>query len=167
MEFAGKFAPGDLEETKRLIIAEWLERILETYPEKNSRLLRLETDPFRNPAGHAFREGAGVLVEEVLGGMVLARITPALDAIVRIRAVQDFTPTEAVAFVFLLRDVAARHLRDRAEILGEVHRRIDHLALEAFDLFMACREKIYEIRAETLKRSMFMQSRLDRKHAVH
>lgn len=156
-------APGDLQEIKRLITADWLERILETYPEKNSRLLRLEADPFRNPVGQALKEGAAVLVEEVLGDMNPARITPALDGIIRIRAVQDFKPGEAVAFVFLLKEAVRKHLAYSDAVL----KRIDDLAIQAFDLFMACREKIYEIRAETLKRSMYMQSRLDRKHAVH
>jgi len=165
--FAGSLSPGDLAEKKRRIAGEWLERILDTYPENASRLLRLERDPFRNPVGLALKEGVSVLVEEILGEMNLARITPALDGIVRVRAVQDFTAGQAVAFVFLLREVVRKHLADHEAPLELADRRIDHLAVEAFDLFMACREKIYEVKAEALKRSMYVETRLDRKRAVH
>ncbi len=167
MDVTGSLPPGDLTEKKRFIAGEWLQRVLETYPEDSSRLLRLERDPFRNPVGHALREGLSVLVEEILGAMDRSRITPALDGIVRIRAVQDFTAGQAVAFVFLLREVVRKHLGDHEELLGIAEQRIDELAVLAFDLFMACREKIYEIKANQLRRSVYVQSRLDRNRAIH
>ena len=52
---------------------------------------------------------------------------------------EDFTAAQAVAFVFLLK----RILRDPAR-----DERIDALALRAFDLYMQCREKIWEIKAK-------------------
>ena len=167
MDSAVPLPQGDLAEKKRIIAGEWLERVLRTYPENSSRHLRLETDPFQNPVGQTLKEGLSVLVEEILGGMTLARITPALDGIVRVRAVQDFTAGQAVAFVFLLREVVRKHLGEHKAILELAERRIDHLAVEAFDLFMACREKMYEIKADALKRSMYVQTRLDRKRVVH
>ena len=167
MDSAVPLPQGDLAEKKRVIAGEWLERVLRTYPENSSRLLRLETDPFRNPVGQTLKEGLSVLVDEILGEMQLARITPALDSIVRMRAVQDFTAGQAVAFVFLLREVVRKHLGENKATLELAERRIDHLAVEAFDLFMVCREKMYAIKADALKRSMYVQTRLDRKRAVH
>jgi len=158
---------GDLAEKKRVITDEWLDLVLRTYPENSSRLLRIESDPFRNPVGQTLKEGLSVLVDEILGGMTLARITPALNGIVRMRAVQDFTAGQAVAFIFLLRDVVRMHLGEHKALLELAERRIDHLAVEASDLFMACREKMYEIKAEALKRSMYVQTRIDRKRAVN
>jgi hypothetical protein len=158
--------PAGLSEKKRLIARQWLERVLQTYPENASRSLRLDKDPFRNPVGNALTEGLHALVEEIFGGMDPARITPALDGIVRIRAVQDFTAGQAVSFVFLLREVMEEQLRGEAEMLGTVGKRIDELAIVAFDLFMQCREKIYEIKAGELKRSMYLQLRRDRGGAV-
>ncbi len=159
-------APAGLSEKKRLIAQQWLERVLQTYPGNSSRSWQFDKDPFRNPVGNALREGLCILAEEILGGMDLARITPALDGIVRIRAVQDFTAGQAVSFVFLLREVAQEQLRDEKEILGNVERRIDELAILAFDLFMRCREKMYEIKAGELKRSLYLQLRRDRDGAV-
>ena len=167
MDLAASLQARSLLEKKCGISSEWLKRVLQTYPENSSRLLRLERDPFRNPVGHALQEGLPVLVEEILGGMDGGRITAALEGIVRIRAVQDFTAGQAVAFVFLLRDVVRKHLWDHQEILAAVEQRIDELAMLAFDLFMRCREQTYEIKANELKRSIYVQTRLDRNRALH
>ncbi len=166
MDLAGKLPPGTLSEKKRAIAVEWLDRVLETYPEDFSRLLRLESEPFRNPVGHALREGITVLVEEILGGMDSGRTTPALDGIVRIRALQSFTPGQAMSFIFLLREVVRNHLGDQDEVMEIVEQRIDELAQFAFALFMACRAKIFEIKVNELKRSRYVQTRLDRNAAV-
>ncbi len=133
-----------------LIISEWLERVLQTYPAETCRLWQLEKDPFRNPVGNVLKEGLSVLVEEILGGMDRDKVVPALDAIVRLRAVQDFTAGPAVSFVFLLREIVHKHLGE--DLL--VQQRIDELAVLAFDMFMTCREQLYEIKANELKRSM-------------
>ena len=167
MDLAPSLLAGSLSEKKCVIAAEWLERVLQTYPKESCQPLRLERDPFRNPVGHALQQGLSVLVEEILGGMDRDRMAPALDGIVRIRAVQDFTAGQAVSFVFLLREVVRRHLGDHEEILTIAEQRIDELAVLAFDLFMTCREKIYEIKVNELKRSTYVQTRLDRTHAVH
>lgn len=167
MDLAASLLAASFSEKKDVISSEWLKSVLRTYPEDSSRLLRLESDPFRNPVGHALKEGLSVLVEEILGGMKPDRITPAMDAIVRIRAVQGCTAGQAVSFVLLLRDVVRRHLRSHEEILAIAEQRIDELALLAFDLFTRCREKIHEIKANELKRSMYVQTRLDRNSAIH
>jgi hypothetical protein len=158
---------ASLSEKRRLISSDWLERVLQTYPKESCRLLRLGGDPFRNPVGHALREGLPVLVEEILGGMDRGRITPVLEGIVRIRAVQDFTAGQAVAFVFLLREPARAHLADHGGLLEIAERRIDEMAALAVELYVKCREKMWEIKANELKRSAYVQTRLDGRNAVH
>lgn len=116
----------------------WLEAALAAYPAETARFLLENKDPFRNPVGQAFKESLPVLLEEVLGEMDAARIGAALERLVKIRAVQDLTPSRAVSFVFLLKPI----LQDPAR-----EGRVDELALRAFDLYMQCREKIWEIRA--------------------
>ena len=157
----------DLASSRRLIADEWIARVLDTYPEAFSAKLLLDQDPFRNPVGHALREGLSTLVEELLGGMDQARIVPAMDSVVRMRAVQDFTAGAAVSFVFLLRDVASRHLRDDPALLAVIDRRIDDLALVAFDLYMTCRDKLHELRTNELKRSLYLPLRRECNHASH
>ena len=87
------------------IVAErWIERTLASYPAETLSLLSGEQDPFRNPAGHAIRESLTTLARELLGEMDEKAIAPALDALVRLRAVQDFRPSDALRFIFDLRD---------------------------------------------------------------
>jgi hypothetical protein len=94
-----------LSEQKRALLEKWLERTLATYPSQTLRFLQGEKDRFRNPVGHTLREGLATLLDELTGEMDPARIGPALESIVRLRAVQDFTPSQAVGFVYLLREI--------------------------------------------------------------
>ena len=146
-----------LVKSKPVIVQQWLERTLETYPGQSARFLAQEKDRFRNPVGHALREGLPVLFDELAGEMNAARITPVLDSIVRIRAVQDFTPSQAVAFVFLLKRVLWEHCPDGLAALEE---KIDQMALLAFDLFVECREKICELKVEEARRSVYLPERM-------
>ena len=82
-------------------------------------------------------------------------MSPIIDPIIRIRAIQDFTPAKAIRFVFDLKDVihnaanteVSDHRNQRA-----LYKRIDNLALLAFDVYMQCREKIYDLKANEMRK---------------
>jgi hypothetical protein len=131
------------------LLEQWLERVLATYPEETARFLRGTGDPFRNPAGRALREGLPQVLDEVLGDMRRERLEPALDGILRLRAVQDLSARDAVSFVFFLRD-----LLPAAEAA-----RIDEVALLAFEIYMRCREQIWRIKAGEDRRRAFVMER--------
>lgn len=133
---------------RQAILEEWFRRTLESYPSGTAQLMLAEKDPFRNPAGHTLRENLSVLVEEVLRDMDTDRAAAAMDGIVRLRAVQDFTPSQAVEFVFPLRDILRAHGRHDTTLDS----RIDRLALMAFEAYLECRERMAEIRAKEAKR---------------
>lgn len=130
----------------------WLSLTLHTYHGQTAEFLLREKDEFRNPIGNVLRKGLPILLDEILGRMCAAIFTPALEDIIRIRAVQDFTPSQAVGFVFLLKGILRRELKGPAEELTALEGRIDEMALVGFDLFMKCREKIYEVRADEVRR---------------
>jgi hypothetical protein len=144
------------------IAREWLERIAHTYPPDAARLIGHEQDAFRNPIGKTFREAAAILVAELLNGMNASRILAALESIIRIRAVQNFTPGRALAFILELKEVVKGKTTDLPiEVLCA---RIDHMVLVAFDLYMKCREQTYEVRVNEAKRQV---SALERAIAAH
>jgi RsbT co-antagonist protein rsbRD N-terminal domain len=145
------------------IVGQWLARTLGTYPFLTSGYLLEEKDRFRNPVGHALREALPTLVDELLGGMNVERIAPSLDQLVRMRAVQDFSASQAVGFVFLLRDVLRCECPD--ELTPEVEQRIDQMALLAFDLFVKCREAMEHIRTAEARRGVYVLDRLKRDRA--
>ena len=161
MKVASRGVQQALAESRQSITERWLEQALGSYPGPVSRFLLQEKDPFHNPVGQAFREGLPVLVAELAGEMDPGRLRAALDGIVRIRAVQDFSASQAVAFVFLLRKVIREELRFETEALAWLEDRIDELALVAFDLYTQCREQLSQIRTQEARRRVYVHGKLD------
>lgn len=129
----------------------WIERTFASYPAETLRALSSEKDPFRNPAGHAIAESLNTLARELFGEMNESAIAAALDALVRLRAVQGFRPSDALRFIFDVRAVAAEVTGSLPKTLD---RRIDALALMAFDQYMACRDQIAGLREKELRLHM-------------
>jgi hypothetical protein len=144
-------------EDKAAIAAAWLARAAAAYPPQTARFLIAERDQFRNPVGAAFRRVLPVLFEELAGEMNPLRLASALDDIMHIRAVQYFTAEEAIGFVYLLHDVLARQ---RPDLTGALHNRIEELAQLARDEFERCQERIRVIRAREASRRTFVSGRL-------
>jgi hypothetical protein len=135
------------------IVEQWFARTVESYASPTARFLSSDQDPFRNPVGHTLRQSLTILLEELLGDMGSERIAPALDAIIRLRAVQDFPPSQAVGFLFLLKPLLrASPLEHDWAVLDA---RIDQLALLAFDNHMRCREQLAEIRFNASQRTIW------------
>ena len=97
----------------------------------------------------------------------------ALDGIIRIRSVQDFTPSEAVAFIFQLksaiREVVEAELRgaEKWDDLSDLEARIDRVALLAFEKYTQCREKLHEVRNNEIKsRAIRLLERVNVKSSI-
>jgi len=146
-----------LSEKKREISKTWFDLIVETYPQDTANFLKTQKNRFGNPVGFTISEGIDVILEELSGDMDFAKVAQYLDSIIRIRAIQDFTPSQAVGFIFLLKKVIreelAKEIRED-QLFDEVltiESRIDQIANLSFDMYMACREKIYKLRANELR----------------
>ena len=142
-----------LEKQGAAIAQKWFDRFVETYPSDTSQFLRQQTDPFANPVGDTTRKNLEAILQELLNGMNHDRLVSLLDPIIRIRAVQDFAPSDAIGFIAHLKDVireeAKSKLSDPELVIGllQFEKKIDSLNLIAFDIYMSCREKIYQIKA--------------------
>ena len=146
-----------LSQKKAAILERWFHLILETYPADTSRFLKQKKDRFVNPVGYTTSQEIEALYEELLHGMNLDKLSASLNNIIIIRSVQDFSPSQAISFIFLLkkaiREELASEIRENRAFdeLLEFDSRIDKLALLALDIYMKCREKIYEIRVNEVK----------------
>ncbi len=146
-----------LAQKKAPIVGRWLELIFETYPDDARRFLTKQKDRFANPVGTTISKEIETLYDELIEGLETDRVSPLLDRIIRVRAVQDFSPSQAVNFVFLLKkaikkEILGEILEDQlSEDLAIIESRIDDLALLAFDIYMNCREKLNDIRANEAK----------------
>lgn len=130
------------------IVERWIARTVECYPHETRSFLLGEQEPFRNPVGQTLRENLATLVREVLGSMDREPVDCALDALIRLRAVQDLSSADAVRFVFGLRGAIREFSGEVSEL---VQNRIDELALMAFDRYLTCREKVLELRDRELR----------------
>lgn len=146
-----------LQRNQKAILKEWFQAVVETYPEETARFLKKEKDPFANPVGRSILEGIEGIFVQILGGLPSDEVLPFLDRIVRVRAIQDFTPAQAVAFMFALKDVV-RSQTDKdgltaqyAAALAGFDRTVDRAALMAFNIYVECREKLYQLRVDEIK----------------
>lgn len=158
MELEGIFA-----EKKGAVLGEWFQFLADSYADKTSRFLEKGKDRFANPVGFAYTRGLEGLYDGLLAGSESAEMAPHLDEIVRIRAVQDFTPSAAVAFILGLKGIVRRTAAEANGSAGSgdlalLEERIDTLALQAFDNYMACREKLFEIKVKELRERASIQA---------
>jgi hypothetical protein len=142
---------------KRAIVNDWFNLLVETYPADSAQFMKRENDPFSNPVGSSARSGLEAIFDELAGGMDPQPLADFLDPIIRIRAVQSFSPSQATGFIFLLKKALRKNLskeissRVPFDELPEFESRIDELALLAFDIYMECREKLYQLKEKEVK----------------
>jgi len=155
-----------LSQKRTAILKKWFEFVSDTYPANTASFLQQEKDRFANPVGHTLTQELDGIYQELLGEMKQERLTPSLENILKIRAVQDFAPAEATGFVFLLkkaiREELAAELKDSRLALDflEFESKIDRLALIAFDVYVGCRDKIHEISLKQIKNEREMAFRI-------
>lgn len=146
-----------LQQNREKILGQWTELVISTYPAITSQFLAKQKDRFQNPVGHTIEQGLEAVYDEIVSTMDTERLSQALDGMVRIRAVQDFTPSQAVKFVFELKAVIRRVVHDAPEgldnpyLLGDIEMRVDRVALLAFDKYTECREQLHKVRTDEIK----------------
>jgi hypothetical protein len=155
-----------LSRNEAAILKRWFNLILETYPADTATLMRKDKDQFTNPVGSTLSREIEVLFKKLCEGSQNEKWQASLDSILKIRSVQDFSPSKAVGFVFLLKRAIGETLKNdicRESVMDEwlkFQSRIDELALQAFDAYMECREKICEIRINQARTEKEMAFRM-------
>ncbi|PKK84340.1 MAG: hypothetical protein CVT49_04205 [candidate division Zixibacteria bacterium HGW-Zixibacteria-1] len=158
-------------EKKKTILEDWFQLILESYPPGSIDFFKNKKDQFQNPVGYTILNGIEKLFEGLLGEFSLEDVAAPLDKIIKIRSVQDFSPSQAVAFIHQLKKVVRKSLGEQIrddQLRNQLHNfdcRVDRLTLYAFDNYMQCREKMFEIRVnEARAGSNRLIERLNRRY---
>ncbi len=148
-----------LAKIKQEILKTWFQATVESYPAETAQFLKNQKDPFANPVGKTTYQSLAALIDALATGAGREVMATALDPILRIRAVQTFTPSKATRFIFSLKQIIRQHLPDPGPDSGVdmngMDRQIDEMALAAFDIYVACREKIYELKATESRNQFF------------
>ena len=157
----GKTLEQILEQKKAAISKQWFDLTVQTYKPDTAKFIKSKTDPFANPVGSSLFSGLKILLDQLFGAMDQKVVFKHLDPIIRIRAVQDFTPSQAIAFILFLKKILRQNL-DKELRVSQIARefvalesKIDQLSLMAFDIYSQCREKIYRISANETRNRTF------------
>ncbi|MFA4918634.1 MAG: RsbRD N-terminal domain-containing protein [Thermodesulfovibrionales bacterium] len=150
-----------LAKRKSSIRKKWFDAVINDYPADSSDFLRKQKDRFLNPVGQTLLENINSLLDEIILNADSEKVYPYLNDIIKIKAVQDFSPSKAVSFIYLLKRVVREELESDieknklTEELKSFETQLDSLALLAFDVYMKCRERIFDLRVNEIKTLTF------------
>lgn len=141
--------------------------MLASYSSQGASFMAAERDRFANPVGAAINDVTSHLLRYFLEEIDETGFEEPLERFIKIRAVQEYTASQAVEFIFMLKSAILETpgcneaLRDAASDVLIVFSRIDRMSLTAFDRYSSCREKLYDIAMNEFKqRNHKMMERL-------
>lgn len=146
---------GVLVAKQKQILELWTERTLDSYTTPG--FFKKSRDLFANPVGVQIRNTLTRLFTLLREGAEPEALIQPLDRVVRIRAVQEFTASQAVVPFLELKWVVKEVLGKEAlqaplvAELNEFDCAVERMALMAFDLYCQCREQLYRNRLNELK----------------
>ena len=149
-----------LKQKQDKILSVWIERTLDSYT--SSGFFKQSKDKFANPVGMNIHEGLTTLYGLFLRGAAPQEYLESLDQVVRIRAVQEFSPAQAVAPILELKWVvkqvfsADKECRPLLPELDSFDCDVDRAALAAFDLYVDCRDRLHRARIRELKSGSYI-----------
>ncbi len=132
------------------IVNSWANYTLSTY--ESSSFFKKERDKFSNPVGGNTREALGSLFVLLAKNEDSKKFAAPLEQIMNIRAIQDFTASQAVAPLHavkhITRDVLSKDKETQGLIveLYDFEFSVDLMVLAAFDMYMRNRERLYKVR---------------------
>lgn len=138
------------------ILDAWVDQVLATYPTDGALIFKTKKDRFANPVGFAVKNSLWEVYALLFESNASEGLVPALDQLVKIRAVQDFIPSRAVSMAYKLKDVVKEFYRkeklDDHEGWLSFEEKADTLSYTLFDLYMASREQLHRTKYEEYRR---------------
>ena len=87
-------------------IQKWTDAVFALYPFETTGFIRTQKDRFANPVGYATRKAAVAVFDAISGRDVeMDAVHAALGDLIRIRAVQDYRPDQAICVLILVMPV--------------------------------------------------------------
>lgn len=140
------------------ILLQWVGDFLKHHTLDSIGTSRTIDDEFLNPSGTLVQNVTKKLFHAFLGeDTQLEDIKKSLTDIIRLQAVQDLSPAQALLpFISLKQHIfllVEKELNNQAAFLEykEIIDRIDTVLLMAFDLFAQKKEELYRVRVKELK----------------
>jgi hypothetical protein len=139
-----------LEQNLLSIEQKWIDSVLSTYSSDGAKFFKKEKDQFANPLGFNVRKGLEKTLRLLINDQ-MDELPSEMEQLIKLRAVQTFGPSEAVAFVFSLKKIVIevcglQCVAQCANDWNSFEGRVDDLAMRIFDLYQKNRELISQIR---------------------
>jgi len=139
---------------RKEIVNKWFDAVMAAYPADGAKFFKQSADPFANPVGSTIHRCLNELFDQVIRSeMDDAASRSALDGILRIQSIQEFKPSRAIDFIFIIKPTIEKGCRKYSEdkavqkYLDALDGNIEYLLKTAFDLYMECRQKVFLLRA--------------------
>jgi hypothetical protein len=145
-----------LVEKRAVILSQWEDCLLEKFVPDTIRIFKKQKDQFANPMGHKITAGLAELFDVICDTGSHEVETPALGQLIKLRAIQEISASDAVSFVFRLKKIVRKECLKKVKTTEsyeewlEFDAGVDAAALAIFDMFMASREQIYTVRVNEL-----------------
>lgn len=146
-----------LNRNKEDLLTRWFHHVLEVYPQETAVHFKNDKNQFANPVGHSLHEGLSAIYDELIEDIDEERLKSALDKVIRVKAVQDVSPSQAILFMFDLKKVIRQSLAKEiktsrlSDELLAYEDKVDQGILLAFNIYLECRETIYKMRLHEVK----------------
>lgn len=145
-----------LKQNRDSILQKWIDQTINTYNPEMVRFLKKEQNQFANPIRNTILTSLEKIFDGLLNGLGVEEYHE-LEELIKIRAVQDFSPSEALSFLFDLKKIIRTELTNsdhKSDLYSETcifDEKFDTLFVLAFDLYTECRRKIHEIKIAEIK----------------
>ncbi len=142
------------------IVDQWVNYTLSTY--KSSTFFKKEKDKFANPVGGNIREALDCLFGLLVKNADPQEFVAPLEQIILIRAIQEFPASVAVAPIHAVKHITREILakdKERCHLVQDLYDfefSVDLAVLAAFDLYMQCRERLYQVRIKEIKTGAYL-----------
>ena len=142
-------------QNRSAIVQKWFDLVVDTYPSQTAQFIKSRKNPFANPVGNTTWTSLETLFNQLVGEMDTEGLDKALDQIVRIRAIQAFSPSQALSFIPALKSIIVdyqdmgpgKDSMAHADEKSNIASNLDNMLLRAFDIYMECKETLYQLRA--------------------
>lgn len=164
-----------LNNSKELILNEWINSVFDSYPVESGKFLKNGKNSFANPVGYNIAKDLETLFDFIINysDSNKPKIRESLNNFLKIRVVQDFDPSVTINFFLNLKKIIYSNLNgllnntNDLDNLMDLFNTIDSIALEAVDIFVSLKSKIFEIKANEMKnRFGKMADRIMKKYGI-
>ncbi len=158
---------------KKEVVDMWIEAVFKTYPLDTTGFLRTKKHDFSNPVGEITSTVGNYIFDAVAGEHILEdRLSMALERFVKLRSVQDFTPSQGLGVLLLFKQLFRKVFLEEFENAGQIavyleaESRVDTICLMAFEMYVTSRDTISQMRITEIRNGHSQIVRLAQRHGL-